>query len=139
LGVLCCVQGRGLAMNDGETSATHVGGAGSAPISAEPAEFPSVDDACPLDQGGPIARIGFSYQDEIAVSFLLEMLQSPTLLKVHCESHDDILLVRDLDGQRYAEFVQVKAGEIDKLWSVADLCRRDAGVGSSLFETSFRV
>jgi hypothetical protein len=107
------------------------GNAASVPI-----QLPSVDDACPREQGGPIARIGFSYQDEIAVSFLLEMLQSPSLLKVHCETHDDILLVRELDGQRHAEFVQVKAGEIDKLWSVADLCRRDAGVGSSLFEAS---
>jgi Cap4 dsDNA endonuclease len=123
-------------MNDGETSATDVGGGATAPTYAAPTEFHSVDDVCPLEQGGPIARIGFSYQDEIAVSFLLEMLQSPTLLKVHCESHDDILLVRNVDGQLYAEFVQVKAGEINKLWSAADLCRRDAGVGSSVFEIS---
>src|ERR1700681_1431990 len=107
---------------DDSNSVESCGNAASVPI-----QLPSVDDACPHEQGGPIARIGFSYH-EIAVSFLLEMLQSPSLLKVHCETHDDILLVRELDGQRHAEFVQVKAGEIDKLWSVADLCRRDAGV-----------
>jgi hypothetical protein len=116
-------------------AATNIEG-GSPLTSTAPAEFPSVDDACPLEQGGPIARIGFSYQDEVAVGFLLEMLRSPAVLKVHCESHDDILLVRDFNGQLCAEFVQVKGGEIDKLWSVADLCRRDAGVGSSLFEAS---
>ena len=109
--------------------------AGDAPQGSS--DLPSVDDVCPQEQGGPIARTGFSYQDEVAVSFLLEMLRSPQIVKVHCETHDDILIVREVAGHRHAEFVQVKAGEIDQLWSAAALCRRDAGVvGSSLFEMS---
>lgn len=101
--------------------------------------FHSVDDVKPSEEGGPIARSGFNYQDEIAVSFLLEMLENPALIKIHCESHDDILLVYDPDGtgNRHVEFVQVKASEQDKLWSVADICLRKSGkAGTSIFEVS---
>jgi hypothetical protein len=72
--------------------------------------FPSVDDAKPLEEGGPEARKGFNYQDEIAVAFFIDMLETPSLLKVHCETHDDILLVHALDALaiRIAIFVQVK-------------------------------
>lgn len=112
------------------------------PVSADPATpapsvWPSIDEASPEEEGGPIARTGFSYQDDVAVGFLIEMLGSPSVVKVHCESHDDILLLRCIDGISYAEFVQVKAGQLDQLWSVANLCARKAGAaGSSIFETS---
>ena len=97
--------------------------------------FPSIDHARPAEQGGPIARIGFSYQDEIAISLLIDMLIDPEILSVHFETHDDIVVVREASGsRRIAEFVQVKGGEPDKLWSVADLCAGKAG--SSIFETS---
>ncbi|HYF78973.1 MAG TPA: dsDNA nuclease domain-containing protein [Symbiobacteriaceae bacterium] len=102
-------------------------------------KLPSVDDVRPVEEGGPEARIGFSYQDEIGVSFLIDMLEDPNLLKVHCETHDDIVLVRAKghSNERVAEFVQVKAGELDKLWSVADLCARTKGEpGTSIFEKS---
>lgn len=99
--------------------------------------WPSVDEISPEEEGGPIARIGFSYQDEVAVGFLIDMLCTPSILKVHCESHDDILLVRYVDGISFAEFVQVKGGEPDQLWSVANLCYRKAGAaGTSVFEIS---
>lgn len=101
--------------------------------------FPSIDDVKPSEEGGPIARSGFNYQDEIAVGFLIEMLETPSILIVHCETHDDIVLVRTVDGAatRVAEFVQVKAEEPDKLWSVADLCARKKNkVGTSIFEIS---
>ena len=101
--------------------------------------FPSVDDVKPTEEGGPTARSGFTYQDEIAVGFLVEMLEDSSLLKVHCETHDDVLLVRAIDASdmRLAEFVQVKANEPDKLWSVADLCTRKKGkTGTSIFEIS---
>lgn len=103
-----------------------------------PRTFPSVDDASPAEEGGPTARQGFNYQDEIAVSFFIEMLEEEAILKVHCESHDDIVLVRgSAIGTRVAEYVQVKAGEPDKLWSVADLCAlKSRRPGTSLFETS---
>jgi hypothetical protein len=99
--------------------------------------LPSISHARPGEEGGPTARAGFSYQDEIAVSLLIEMLVNPAWLKVHFETHDDIVVVRQTGGTHcIAEFVQVKGGEPDKLWSVADLCAGKAG--SSIFETSLR-
>jgi hypothetical protein len=69
---------------------------------------------------------------------LIEMLEDPALIKVHCETHDDAVLVRQLNStSRVAEFVQVKGGEADKLWSVADLCRKkDSKPGTSICERS---
>lgn len=97
----------------------------------------SVDELTPTEEGGPIARIGFSYQDEIAIGFCLDMLAEPSLIKIQCESHDDLVLIRSVNDARVAEFVQVKAGEPEKLWSVADLCRREgSALGTSIFETS---
>jgi hypothetical protein len=54
------------------------------------------------------------------------MLRDPALLKVHCETHDDLVLIwaTDSEAHRHAEYVQVKAGEPDKLFSVADLCKK---------------
>lgn len=103
------------------------------------AEWPSVDEALPVEEGGPVARKGFNYQDEVAVSLLLDMLESSAIEKIHCETHDDILVVHaDQDSAtRVAEFVQVKAGEPDQLWSVASLCQRKKGKsGTSIFEVS---
>lgn len=103
--------------------------------------WPSIDIAKPEEEGGPIARAGFTYQDEVAVGFLIEMLENPTLLKVHCETHDDVVVVRQNGdiGLRVVEYVQVKASEDDKFWSVADLCQRKKGKeGTSIFETSLR-
>lgn len=105
----------------------------------EAVEWPSVDDAAPVEEGGPVARTGFNYQDEVAVSILLDMLDTPAFEKVHCETHDDILIVfiDPESAARTAEFVQVKAGEPDQLWSVADLCRRKkTKPGTSIFESS---
>ena len=103
--------------------------------------WPSIDNAVPNEQGGPIARQGFSYQDEIAVGFLLDMIEDAGLAKIHFETHDDLILVRDPGagpGKVTAEFVQVKGGEPDKLWSVADICQRakKGAVGTSIFERS---
>ncbi|ETA52642.1 dsDNA nuclease domain-containing protein [Ponticoccus alexandrii] len=100
--------------------------------------WPSIDAAAPTEEGGPIARAGFNYQDEIAVGFVLEMLANPQLVKIHFETHDDLVLVWDFGTPpRIAEFVQVKGSEADKLWSVADLCvRKKQAVGASIFEKS---
>ena len=101
--------------------------------------WPSIDDAAPSEEGGSIARKGFNYQDEIAVGFVLEMLANPRLAKIHFETHDDLILVWTTEVESLtAEFVQVKGAELDKLWSVADLCHRKSAkaVGSSIFEKS---
>ena len=104
----------------------------------EEAVWPSIDAVAPSEEGGPIARKGFNYQDEIAVGFVLEMLANPQLVKIHFETHDDLVLVWDIGAPSLiAEFVQVKGAEADKLWSVADLClRKKQAVGSSIFEKS---
>jgi hypothetical protein len=117
---------------DGDMADTEIG-------EEQPQKLPSVDDVKPIEEGGPIARSGFNYQDEIAVSFLIEMLENPSILKVHCETHDDILLVRTANASvvRLAEFIQVKGSEQDKLWSFADLCACTKGkAGTSIFEKS---
>lgn len=101
--------------------------------------WPSIDDVAPAEEGGPEARKGFNYQDEVSVRFLLEMIENTHLLKIHFETHDDLVPVRydPAIEAAIAEYVQVKAGEPDKLWSVADLCARDAKkVGTSIFEKS---
>jgi hypothetical protein len=102
-------------------------------------EWPSVDIAKPIEEGGPDARKGFNYQDEIAVSFLLDMMEDDSIVKIHCETHDDILVVRTTEevNQNCAEYVQVKATEPNQLWTVATLCHRKNGKeGSSVFERS---
>lgn len=100
--------------------------------------LPSIDDVEPSEEGGPIARSGFNYQDEIAAGFLIEMLEDPSFLKMHCETHDDVVLVRIVEGSAMqAEFVQVKANEPDKLWSISDLCTGKKGKPrTSIFEIS---
>lgn len=104
-----------------------------------PTTLPSIDDMKPVEEGGPFARAGFTYQDEVGVNFLIEMLMSDELIKVHCETHDDLILVsKPASGQNNtAEFVQVKGNELDHLWSVATLCaRQDTKPGTSIFEKS---
>jgi hypothetical protein len=103
-----------------------------------PKVFSSVEDSSPSEEGGPIARIGFNYQDEIAVGFLLDMLEDLSIQKIHCETHDDIILVSQSSStQVVAEYVQVKGSDEDKYWSVADLCVKVKGkAGSSIYETS---
>lgn len=97
--------------------------------------FPSVDDLPPDEEGGPTARIGFEYQDEVAVQFVLLMLSEPTLRKVHCETHDDLVLVWEpADGPPLAEYVQVKGGWVGHQWSVARLCQKSGA--ASIYEKS---
>lgn len=70
------------------------------------------------------------------------MLSNENLIEVACETHDDILLIRKLDGVEVAEYVQVKAEHLPQLWSVARLCERNKtatnqnGAGTSILEKS---
>ncbi len=65
------------------------------------------------------------------------MLANPALMKVHFETHDDIVLLWENCGQRTAEYVQVKAGEEEKFWSVSDICqRKKLKARTSIFEKS---
>ena len=109
----------------------------------------SIHDLPPLETGGSVARRGFHLQDHVAVGFCLEMLAAPELTEVWCENQDDITLLWNGQGSAAVEFVQVKGDELDQLWSIAELCKRErkkqqgsddgdsrAVVGTSIFERS---
>lgn len=104
--------------------------------------LPSIFDTVPTDMGGIHARRGFAYQDAVAVSFYLQMLSTPELMEVSCETYDDILLLWLVDGIKIVEFIQVKAENPDQLWTVAKLCNRpksaqnSTGIGTSILEKS---
>lgn len=92
------------------------------------AQKKSYRDLDPLEEGGPTARQGFNYQDHVAASKCLDMLlnaEKNRLCEVWCEAEDDIVLVWQIQGEEWFEFVQVKSNEFDQLWSVAKLCEKD--------------
>ena len=67
----------------------------------------SIHDAEPLEIGGVVARKGFTFQDHVAVGFLLDLLKYDDLREVWCESQDDVTLIWS-GSVEYVEFVQVK-------------------------------
>ncbi|MGQ0682743.1 dsDNA nuclease domain-containing protein [Bradyrhizobium sp.] len=85
-------------------------------------QWPSIDDHHPHEEGGPTARAGLAYQDDIVVGIFLDMIEDTSIQKVHCETHDDIVVKRLVDATEMVEYVQVKSNEPDSLWSVASLC-----------------
>jgi hypothetical protein len=91
-------------------------------VPSKPKEWPSIDDHKPSEEGGPTARSGLAYQDEIVVGIFLEMIEDPSIQKVHCETHDDIVVKRLVVDVDTVEYIQVKSNEPNKLWSVADMC-----------------
>src|SRR4051794_33444511 len=99
----------------------------------------SIFDLPPLEEGGPIARTGFTYQDHVAAALCLEMARGCDIEVVGCETHDDIILKKKSGGTTVAELVQVKSDELDQLWSIAKICERKTKdkvdvVGSSILE-----
>jgi len=98
-------------------------------------------DLAPLEEGGPIARKGFAYQDHVAAGKCLDMLLTDGPSEVWCEAEDDIVLVWVIQSVEWFEFVQVKSNELDQLWSLAKLCEKEAakdgkGPGSCIIEKS---
>jgi hypothetical protein len=91
-------------------------------VQAGKPEWPSIDDHHPDEEGGPTARAGLSYQDEVVVGLFLDMVADESILRIHCETHDDVVVKRLANGKEVVEYVQVKSNEPDKLWSVADMC-----------------
>ncbi len=99
----------------------------------------SLHDLVPNEPGGEENRRGILFQDHIAAGFYLEMLENEALTTVWCEAEDDITLVWERECGTEGEFVQVKSDELDQLWSVARLCRRDGGrEGTSILERSLQ-
>lgn len=56
-------------------------------------------------------------------------------MEVWCETQDDITLIWTSGQNESVEFVQVKSNEFEKLWSVAELCKRD-GSANAILEKS---
>lgn len=52
------------------------------------------------------------------------MISDASIKRVHCETHDDIVIVKVEDSTEFVEYTQVKSGESDTLWSVASLCAK---------------
>lgn len=93
--------------------------------------------AASTDAGGIAARKGFRIQDHVAARLALEMLNDSTILRLECETGDDVVLRRIEAGQTIIEYVQVKTTEIDSKWSIKELTARvDNKQGSSVCEKS---
>jgi hypothetical protein len=89
-----------------------------------------------VSSGGVFARRGFAYQDHVAASFLLEMLKPASqIIEVRCEAEDDITLLLS-DPPSTVEYVQVKAGQDDQLWTVAQIAPVDDEAGLVLSSLS---
>lgn len=103
---------------------------------------PSIFDLAPIEEGGVIARDGFTYQDHIAARWCLRMLNTPDIVEVWCESQDDITVIWSIDGETKVEFVQVKSNDSVPVWTVTSLCKREKtaaspnGHGTSILERS---
>jgi len=100
----------------------------------------SIHDLPPLEVGGVVARKGFHIQDHVAAGFCIDMLSDQKLQQVWCEAQDDITLLWR-SSPEWVEFVQVKSNELDQLWSVAELCKKEKpkngdGQGTSIVERS---
>src|SRR4051812_28736710 len=63
-----------------------------------PLPKPTYRDLDPLEEGGPIARKGFAYQDHVAAGKCLDMLLTDGPSEVWCEAEDDIVLVWLIQG-----------------------------------------
>src|SRR5262245_14148823 len=109
----------------------------------------SIFDLEPLEQGGQIARSGFSFQDHVAAHLALEMIADASLREVWCETQDDVTLIWQTNPSSIeVEFVQVKSNDLNQLWTAAKVCERDKpkesqsasgkdGAGRSIIERSF--
>src|SRR3954447_19915883 len=100
-------------------------------------KLPSIYDLPPIETGGVQNRKGIAFQDHVAAGFCLRMLEDEQLIEVWCETQDDITLVWRFDFGTIVEFAQAKSNELDKLWSISDLCVREKGkIGTSIVERS---
>jgi uncharacterized protein DUF1837/Cap4-like dsDNA endonuclease family protein len=75
--------------------------------------------------GGVAARQGFKYQDHVAAFFVLTCIADERLIRVECETEDDIVLMWKSAGLPFLEYVQVKTTEDDKKWSQTEILKRE--------------
>jgi hypothetical protein len=105
--------------------------------------LPSIRSLLPLEIGGRIARIGFSYQDHVGISCLLDMLDETNNIKeVWFEKEDDITIITEENGQEYVEFIQVKSSNLDSRWSVPqilDIVKKSLQHGRCLERATYSI
>jgi hypothetical protein len=100
-------------------------------------QLSSIHDCEPEEQGGPLARKGFAYQDYIAADCILELIENDKFKNVHCETMDDVIQeFEDDQGRTILEFIQVKTTSANQLWTCARLCQPEGKSGKSLFQKS---
>lgn len=99
-------------------------------------DLPSIHILPLSETGGTDARRGLYYQDDVAAAFCLKMLSADDIVQVQCETYDDITLILQSDSVEKVEFIQVKKIDLDQLWSIAKLCQKEKGDGSSILEKS---
>jgi hypothetical protein len=103
-----------------------------------PSNARSIFDLSPIETGGVQNRKGIAFQDHVALGFCLRLPEDARLLEVWCETQDDITLIwSENDDKIVVEFVQAKSNELNKLWSISDLCAREKRkMGTSIVERS---
>lgn len=73
------------------------------------------------------ARRGYDYQDLIAAAFCIDMLHDATVIRVECETRDDVVVSRATDfGESADEFIQVKSERLTQQWTVALFCEQES-------------
>jgi hypothetical protein len=87
-------------------------------------DLSSIHELPPIETGGIVARKGFSFQDHVAASFLLDMYVDENLEQVWCETQDDITLIKKNNINECVEFIQAKSNDLNHLWSVPELCKQ---------------
>jgi hypothetical protein len=65
------------------------------------------------------------------------MLSDNNLRQVWCENQDDVTLIWETSSNEEIELVQVKAHELDQLWTIARLCNRSKKDGEEIIGTSY--
>src|SRR5437899_1064340 len=92
---------------------------------------PNIRDTEPEDQSGRRSRSGYRYQDLCALRYCVAAATDGSWEEVWCESHDDVVLVKQSgEGQRH-RFVQVKyQSNAGSHWSASRLCSVPHGKNS---------
>lgn len=86
----------------------------------------------PSDAGGVAARAGFTFQDHVGASLLLDMLTDSSIVAVEFETADDITLrIVDEVGE-LNEYIQVKTTEDDGKWNLKEVTDRSTRSGSAV-------
>ena len=91
-------------------------------------ERPNIRETEPDDHSGRRSRSGYRYQDLCALRYCVSVATDGDWEEVWCESHDDIVLMKQTGLVERHRFVQVKyQANAGSHWSAAQLCRTPHG------------